>query len=397
MKKLIRQLHLYFGLASGVVVLIVSLTGCLYVYEEELRDWFYAPRLYVSEIPADVPPLGVEQLMRQVSEAYPGERIRQWRMYADEHRQHRVRFESGLWLSVDPYTGTHIGPYAQDWLHTVKEIHVSLGMGEPGKWIIRINILVFLLLLLSGLYLWFPFRKNQRRQAFRIQWRHVGWRRTNYDLHRVGGFYLLLPLLIITLTGMWWSFDAYKETIYYLLGQRPFIKPYAEHTDTAVTPLSYDQAVEQLSQLRLLYPGAEEMHINFPHEGKAFLHIKFFYPSTWYRKESDFWFEAEGLRPVAQHLYENYNRADIYRKANYEFHTGRGLGQAGKLLAFLASLFAASLPVTGFYIWYGRRAKKKSRLHTISGSPRCQGRNKAPRVPGTPVHSVRVATRRPMI
>ncbi|MEO8961981.1 MAG: PepSY-associated TM helix domain-containing protein [Ginsengibacter sp.] len=43
---------------------------------------------------------------------------------------------------------------------------------------------------------------------------------------------------------------------------------------------------------------------------------------------------------------------------NYDIHTGQLLGLAGKILAFLASLIAASLPITGFYIWWGRKKKK---------------------------------------
>jgi uncharacterized iron-regulated membrane protein len=44
---------------------------------------------------------------------------------------------------------------------------------------------------------------------------------------------------------------------------------------------------------------------------------------------------------------------------NYGIHTGQILNLPGKIIAFIASLIAAALPVTGFVIWYGRRNKKK--------------------------------------
>jgi len=50
--------------------------------------------------------------------------------------------------------------------------------------------------------------------------------------------------------------------------------------------------------------------------------------------------------------------ADKIQRMNYDIHVGAILGFPGKLLVFFASLIAASLPVTGFYIWYGRRKKK---------------------------------------
>jgi uncharacterized iron-regulated membrane protein len=56
--------------------------------------------------------------------------------------------------------------------------------------------------------------------------------------------------------------------------------------------------------------------------------------------------------------------ADKIKRMNYDIHVGAILGLPGKILAFFASLIAASLPITGFCIWWGRR--KKSSLSTVS-------------------------------
>jgi uncharacterized iron-regulated membrane protein len=42
----------------------------------------------------------------------------------------------------------------------------------------------------------------------------------------------------------------------------------------------------------------------------------------------------------------------------YDIHIGKILGLPGQLLVFFASLIVASLPITGFYIWYGRKFKR---------------------------------------
>ncbi|MGN6343213.1 MAG: PepSY domain-containing protein [Ginsengibacter sp.] len=54
---------------------------------------------------------------------------------------------------------------------------------------------------------------------------------------------------------------------------------------------------------------------------------------------------------------------------NYDVHVGTVLGLAGKVLAFFASLIAASLPVTGFYIWCGKKHKKVKRSNVTMKSP----------------------------
>nr|WP_277603215.1 PepSY-associated TM helix domain-containing protein [Sphingobacterium sp. DR205] len=50
-----------------------------------------------------------------------------------------------------------------------------------------------------------------------------------------------------------------------------------------------------------------------------------------------------------------------WRNSNYDIHVGKIAGRTGMWIAFIASLICASLPVTGFYIWYGRKFKKKNR------------------------------------
>jgi uncharacterized iron-regulated membrane protein len=51
--------------------------------------------------------------------------------------------------------------------------------------------------------------------------------------------------------------------------------------------------------------------------------------------------------------------ADKMFRMNYDIHTGAIIGLPGKFLAFFASLIAASLPVTGFLIWWGRSKKNR--------------------------------------
>ena len=57
--------------------------------------------------------------------------------------------------------------------------------------------------------------------------------------------------------------------------------------------------------------------------------------------------------------YADKNNGEKIRSLNYAIHSGGILGLPGKILAFFASLISASLPVTGFYIWWGRNNKKK--------------------------------------
>jgi uncharacterized iron-regulated membrane protein len=55
--------------------------------------------------------------------------------------------------------------------------------------------------------------------------------------------------------------------------------------------------------------------------------------------------------------FEQMNNGERINAMNYDLHVGSIAGLPGKILAFCASLIAASLPVTGFLIWLGRKKK----------------------------------------
>ena len=60
-KRIVRQIHLWLGLLSGLVVLILGITGCIYAFQEELQSWLYADKLYVT--PADTPRKPLEECL----------------------------------------------------------------------------------------------------------------------------------------------------------------------------------------------------------------------------------------------------------------------------------------------------------------------------------------------
>lgn len=72
-------------------------------------------------------------------------------------------------------------------------------------------------------------------------------------------------------------------------------------------------------------------------------------------------FDRYTAKPLKIETYHEKNNGEKFRFINYDLHVGSILGFAGKLLAFFASLICASLPVTGFLIWWGRNNKKTNK------------------------------------
>jgi uncharacterized iron-regulated membrane protein len=75
------------------------------------------------------------------------------------------------------------------------------------------------------------------------------------------------------------------------------------------------------------------------------------------------YFDQYSLKELpVDHIWNRFNEAsfgDKLMRMNYDIHVGAILGLPGKFFAFFVSLVVASLPVTGFLIWYGRKKKNK--------------------------------------
>jgi uncharacterized iron-regulated membrane protein len=357
-KNISGKLHLWLGLASGLVVFIVSITGCLFVFEKEIRDFTQKELRCVTPHP-NTPFVSVTQVEQAVKQQYPDALIKQVRLFSAGDRAWQVQIQNDEAIAINPYTAAVIKKYSRhDWLHTVEKIHTSLLLGETGKWIIRINVLIFLALLITGIILWWPRNKARRKQSFKVKW-DGSPKRVNYDFHNVFGFYSSVILLLIVLTGIYMSFDWMKQATYAITGSE-YVKPKppkldADDLNDAIIDPAY--AYNRASQL---YPGATEVHINYPQKPGELLKLKLHYPTSTYKKNNELHFNPYSGNIVYASLYKNYSAGDKIKHSNKELHTGAFFGLFGKILAFLASLVAASMPVTGFAIWWGRKSKKKN-------------------------------------
>ncbi|WP_140468116.1 PepSY-associated TM helix domain-containing protein [Hymenobacter nivis] len=93
MKVFFRRIHLYLGLASGLFLVMVCLTGSILVFEQELEHLWHPARYYVA--PAGGPRLSLAQLTAAVRAAKPKAQLSSFKLYADPTRTVEVSLAGG--------------------------------------------------------------------------------------------------------------------------------------------------------------------------------------------------------------------------------------------------------------------------------------------------------------
>lgn len=341
-RKIINKLHLIVGLGSGAVVVVVALTGCVWAFEEEIRYFTQREQLFVTARSA--PRVPVSRVMDAVQTTEPSVTISQIRLFGEPTRAIQVFTQDKRMLTANPYTGQLLASrdLETDWLLINLKLHRTLLLGDVGKRIIYWNAWLFLVMLVSGLVLWLPARWRQWRSSLTVKWQAKAAKRT-YDLHSVLGFYALPFLLLIVATGIDMASHGDKKkdkpVIYQKLGSN----------------LILDRAVSSA----LGAAAFETVRINLPKDSLSPLRVVVMYPTSGLRKESTFTFDPATTRLLDAKRHDRMTFSQRFWKSDYELHTGRMLGFFGKCLAFGAGLVAASLPVTGFLIWWRKRKKNK--------------------------------------
>jgi uncharacterized iron-regulated membrane protein len=367
-KKGIGKIHLWLGLSSGIIVFILSITGCLYAFQEEIQNITEEYRFVEKQ---NLPFLLPSQLEEIARKELPNKALHAIKYNGAEKSAEAIFFhyEPTYYhiVYLNPYSGKVLETANMDegFFRFILDGHFYLWLPhEIGQIVVASATLIFLALLLSGLYLWYPRNKNATKQRFRFKWKKgTKWKRKNYDLHNITGFYVLLIALIFAITGLVWGFQWFAYSYYKVLGgEKSLVYEDPVSTKKTVLPIKPLDKIYHLMQKE--YPQAKSIEVHPPENDSTSIAANANPEEGTYWKTDYRYFDQYTLEEKeVKHLYGKYKNAAISDKLmrmNYDIHTGTVFGLAGKIFAFLVSLLIASLPISGFYIWWGRNKKKKS-------------------------------------
>ncbi|MFD1425086.1 PepSY-associated TM helix domain-containing protein [Laceyella sacchari] len=206
--QLIWRWHFYAGIIFAPFIVMLSITGAVYLFKPQLEDWLYRDDYYIQEPQKQNGTLTPSMQVEAVRKVYPNGQITSYRPSDEPNRTAEVGvMDKGqaITVFVNPYSGRVVGEIKEEerLLEKVEMLHGELMMGTMGDRLVELAACWAMILIITGLYLWWPKEKTIRGAL--VPRLTKGGRIFRRDTHAVTGVWLSGFAILLILTGLPWS------------------------------------------------------------------------------------------------------------------------------------------------------------------------------------------------
>jgi uncharacterized iron-regulated membrane protein len=206
-RRLLFQVHLWLGIGLGLYILMISVSGSAIVLRPQISRWFI-PSEVASTAGAELSGSALEARIAEVYADYdvkmvvPSTRTgRATYVVLDRAGEESTRF-------FDQFAGTDLGntyPWQVAGIEWLTRLHDDLLLGRDGRKLNGYGGILFLLMVLSGLILWW---QGSQRWRDGLLIRRRSTRGFNWQLHSFLGFWSLLLMFAWGVTAVYFAWPA---------------------------------------------------------------------------------------------------------------------------------------------------------------------------------------------
>jgi uncharacterized iron-regulated membrane protein len=364
--------HLVVGLTACTIVLVMSVTGVLLMYEKQVVPWAEPGPLAAAPSPA-ARRLPIEALLGSVQSWRRG--VAPTTVSASSAPDAPVVVtlgrDAGV-LLMNGYTGEVIGngSSVRAFFRRVTEWHRWLGRSAEGRAAGRAVTgaanFAFLCMVLSGMYIWLP-RFWTWRQIRSLMWfRNTSTAKAReFNWHHVFGFWAAIPLVIVVASGVVMSYRWANALVYRAAGESAPAAPAGPRGEAASSPLALDglnriwahaEGIADWRTLSLRVPSARDRHVTITVDlgtgGQP-------------QKRTQLTFDRATGEVVSREPFQSLSTGRRLRSLLRFAHTGEVLGLPGQTIAGVASFAAVMLVYTGIALSLRRLVAWRRRRQLI--------------------------------
>jgi uncharacterized iron-regulated membrane protein len=364
-RKALFQIHLWTGVTVALYVALIGLTGAALVFRPEMQSATFPQFFNISRNGA--PDAASSVIIGELQKRYPGYQllgIDYPTFRRGTYLSYLIKGSELLTVFSHPVSGLIIGELPKtSWITRLQDLHFELLGGVTGRLVNGVGALLLIAMFSTGAIVWWP-GTSRWRQSLWVNF-SSGWKRLNWDLHSVVGFWLFALLMLWAVTGVEFVF------------REPF-----RRTVNAISPLTVEKTPASLpggtrpggtsgprpdpsvlvAKARQLVPGAKMGRIVLPSSpGSPVLILMAFVTHGDFdtSDEVNLYFDqyTGALLERRDTGQQKQSAGDLFLKWIGPLHVGSFGGIGVKVLwSFLALSFPA-LAVTGLLMWWNRVLK----------------------------------------
>jgi len=366
----------YAGLFTAPILILAAVTGALYVFIDELKPLMY-PRLMLAADPTATPkPL--DELVADVRRQMPDARVTFAAEQVASDRTVEIGVKTGDQFGtalVEPSSGAIAGVYHEhgSFFGIVLDLHRRLMLGKTGRTFVELAVSWGVVLLITGVYLWWPRKTGRATAGGRGVWRprlSGSFRTVLRDWHAVVGFYSVPTAAFILVTGLFFTsfFGQTYNRISKVTGSAPADPPQS----TPVPGRPEISVAAALAAADGLLPGAGPRRVLFPQKPTESLKVARRDTSnpTW---KTTVHLDAWSGAVLAAPGWDDASLMQKVRLSVYPIHVGSIFGVPTKILALVTCLALVLMTVTGVWMWWRRRPRGTWGLPPSAGDAEVSG------------------------
>ena len=378
LRRLLFWFHLVIGLVVGLTICFFASTGSLMAFQPQIIA-FSERKISVPEHRPEVPCLAPSESVRKL-QAQTGAPPTSLEVFANPRMPAQVMTAPDRIFLADACTGELLwnGPSrVRAFFAHVRDLHRYAAYGgtryEALHAITIAGNLGFPILILSGLILWIPrqWKKAHLRNALTVRG-DLKARARDWNLHTVGGFWLALPLLVISLSGSVMAYDWVNALLYRAAGTP---SPQGKEERPKTASLGNVELLDKLLPLaKETDPRWNSLTVRFPIAANSVPFALDEGSGSRPQEKTQLVLSKNG-KPTKFDTFDKLPRGRQWRLYGRFLHTGEIFGWVGQSVAFLAALTAVLLVWTGFALslrryvaWRTRKARARERAPVLEAA-----------------------------
>jgi uncharacterized iron-regulated membrane protein len=345
-KNFIFSIHSIAGLVSGVFILLMSISGAVLVFHDDLNN-IQKPAVESTSYNITT----VDSCYRAVQKKYPRAQVSSCELPDNPMVPFSFFIYDSSYLHGTKAMEVFLHPQFAQLLQTrgssdnfvswLSKFHNSFHLGKTGEWLLGFFALIFLLSIITGLIL---FRKNIIAV---LLFKKAVYKK--YNLHQLIGVYALLFNLMIGVTGFWMQRYVFKTAFYAADTYTPVLKtspPLSFKFDSAYTEVKKQYPDFTAHVIYFAQSNSDKTAVYGSRSRNAYIHSKKFADAIF--------FDSAGT--IAKTRFVNEISADDrYDIINSQLHMGRFGGLGIKIIYLVFGLSGGLLSITGFLLWWRRK------------------------------------------